>query len=72
MPIHGGQQIYKIPAQTGGSKEEIDKLVNFLIDLFEINASKMQLPISELSPEKLAGGTRRRRRYSKKYRTRKH
>lgn len=72
MPIHGGQQIYKIPAQTGGSKEEIDKLVNFLIDLFEINATKMQLPISELSPEQLAGGTRRRRRHSKKYRTRKH
>lgn len=74
MPTNGGQRTRTITEQLGGSKEEIDELVNSIIDLFEINAIAMQMQITSIQvfPEQEAGATRRRRRHSKKYRTRKH
>jgi hypothetical protein len=72
MPSHGGQRTLTITEQLGGSKEEVDELVNYIINLFEENAILMQLTTIQVSPEQEAGGTRKRRRHSKKYRTRKH
>jgi hypothetical protein len=71
MPSQGGQRTPNRIRQLGGSKEEVDELVNLLINLFEINAYEMQVT-NAVSSAELGGGTRRRRRHFKKYRTRKH